>query len=299
MKVITEAVLRDELRREQPDTYYIPEGKILSPAAREYLQQRKIKISKEPAPEMTKSEPSPGHSSDPSQMQESSAAGRASGALADSPRQESSAASRMCGASLHCPEAAKKPGLRFVDEQTGAYYMEKPEHMTQLHGNTLVPKDHPRIVFRGKLDSLQSMIVLAQVQIAERGKEKLAEELEDILVMLREMMRVDALELPFQKDLIIGFTHAELRDRSHDPKKYYQLEPMLLPHYRMGLEYALLNQLRSAVRETETAAIAAFQNQRNMTRSDIVEGLNRLSSAVHVMMCRYLAGEYGSGARKR
>lgn len=281
MKVITEAVLRDELRREQPDTYYIPEGKILSPAAREYLQQRKIKISKEPAPEMTKSEPSPRHSPDPSQIL------------------ESSEASRMCGASLHCPEAAEKLSLRFVDEQTGAYYTEKPEHMTQLHGNTLVPKSHPRIVFRGKLDSLQSMIVLAQVQIAERGKEKLAEELEDILVMLREMMRVDALELPFQKDLIIGFTHAELRDRSHDPMKYYQLEPMLLPHYRMGLEYALLNQLRSAVRETETAAIAAFQNQRKMNRNDIVEGLNRLSSAVHVMMCRYLAGEYGSGARKR
>lgn len=232
MKVITEAVLRDELGRELPDTYYIPEGKILSPAAREYLQQRKIKISKDPAPEMT-------------------------------------------------------------DDNA-----EKPEHMTLLHGNILVPKDHPRIVFRGKLDSLQSLIVLAQVEIAERGKEKLAEELEDILAMLREMMRADALELPFEKDLIIGFTHTELHDRSHNPMKYYQIEPMLLPHYRMGLEYALLNQLRSSVRETEAAAVAAFRSEMKVTRRDLVEGLNRLSSAVHVMMCRYLAGEYESGMRK-
>ena len=44
MKVITEAILRLELKATEPEVYYIPEGKILSPAAREYLQQRKIKI---------------------------------------------------------------------------------------------------------------------------------------------------------------------------------------------------------------------------------------------------------------
>lgn len=47
MKVITEAILRDELRASKPETYVIPEGQILSPAAREYLQQLKIKIIKE------------------------------------------------------------------------------------------------------------------------------------------------------------------------------------------------------------------------------------------------------------
>lgn len=43
-----------ELRNTQPEVYYIPEGKILTPAAREYLQQRKIKVAAggaaEPAP---------------------------------------------------------------------------------------------------------------------------------------------------------------------------------------------------------------------------------------------------------
>lgn len=34
-----------ELRNTQPEVYYIPEGKILTPAAREYLQQRKIKVA--------------------------------------------------------------------------------------------------------------------------------------------------------------------------------------------------------------------------------------------------------------
>ena len=71
---------------------------------------------------------------------------------------------------------------KFVDYETGAFYMEKPEHMTHLVGNVLVVKDHPRILFRGKLDSLQSAVVLAQVDIHERGGRKaLLDDLGDII----------------------------------------------------------------------------------------------------------------------
>ena len=42
VKAITEDFLRVELRNTQPEVYYIPEGKILTPAARDYRQQRNI-----------------------------------------------------------------------------------------------------------------------------------------------------------------------------------------------------------------------------------------------------------------
>ena len=73
--------------------------------------------------------------------------------------------------------APEPPKPKYVDYETGAYYMEKPEHMTQLFGNVLVAKDHPRIHFRGKLDSLQALVVLDQVQIAEGGCQKLVDDL--------------------------------------------------------------------------------------------------------------------------
>ena len=44
MKVITEAIIRAELKATKPDVYYIPEGKLLSPAAREYLNQMQVDI---------------------------------------------------------------------------------------------------------------------------------------------------------------------------------------------------------------------------------------------------------------
>ena len=38
----------------------------------------------------------------------------------------------------------------------GAAFAEKPEHMTHLRGNILVPKTHPRIAFRGGIDTLEA-----------------------------------------------------------------------------------------------------------------------------------------------
>ena len=43
MKAITEEILRYELRNSEPDVYVVPAGSILTPAAKEYLQQRRIK----------------------------------------------------------------------------------------------------------------------------------------------------------------------------------------------------------------------------------------------------------------
>ncbi len=259
MKPITESALRLELRNSQPDVYYIPEGCVLTPAAREYLQQRKIKFAK---------------------AEEQRAA--------EAPRIVATDVPPM--PQIKVPENQPKP--KFVDYETGAYYMTKPEHMTHLFGNTLVPKDHPRILFRGKLDSLQALIVLDQVLIGEDGNEKLVADLDDILGILREMMRCDVLDEELINESVIGLTHAELRERSHDPLKFFNIKQMVLPDRSMGKSYALLNQLRAAIRETEVAAANAFRSGNQYTRSDIIEALNRLSSAVHIMMCMYLAGMY-------
>ncbi len=256
LKAITEDFLRLELRNAQPETYYVPEGKILTPAAREYLQQRKIKIAKGEPPEAAPAEP----------------------------------AAPAAPAPAAAPAAA--PTAKYRDHETGAFYMEKPEHMTQLFGNELVTKNHPRILFRGKLDSLQAMVVLDQALIAADGNQKLVDDLGSILDNLREMMRCDVLDETYCRQTIIGLTHQELRERSHNPQKFFGIKQMLLPDYTMGRDYALLNQLRAAIRETEVAAATAFLTGSKCTRPDIMEELNRLSSALHIMMCMYLAGMY-------
>lgn len=272
LKVITEAILRDELRAREPETYTIPAGKILSPAAREYLQQRKIKIAREPAV-MVRPAGQPG-----------AAGGTSAGSAAPSGT-AGSPGSRDAGAGGQTP--------KFIDHVTGAFYLEKPEHMTHLVGNQLVVKSHPRIVFRGKLDSLESLIVVIQSELSAKSENRrLVDDLSGILDLLRTMMRCDVLDEPLLQLDILGLTPAELRAQSHDPAQYFGVRPMVLPSYTMGRALVLINQLRSAVRETEVAAAEAFLVGSQMTRPDLILALNRLSSACHIMMCRQLAGYY-------
>ena len=274
MKVITEAILRDELRASVPETYTVPEGKILSPAAREFLQQNKVKIldgKKVSYQKEKKQEPEKEEKED---------------------KRPDVKATEVPPMPTVPAEEDKKP--KFVDYETGAFYFEKPEHMTHLYGNVLVPKDHKRIYFRGKLDSLESAFVLNQTLLLEMGEDQsLIDDLQDILESLREMMRCDVMDEPFRRDYIIGLNHKELREHSHNPMKFYHIKQMVLPDYTLGKSYALLNQLRAAVRETEVAAAAAFHVGKEYLRQDIIEELNRMSSAMHIIMCKYLAGEYG------
>ena len=271
MKQNTNAILRDELRASVPETYTVPEGKILSPAAREFLQQNKVKILDGKKVSYQKEK---------KQDKEEKEDKRPDVKATEVPPMPTVSA-----------EEDKKP--RFVDYETGAFYFEKPEHMTHLYGNVLVPKDHKRIYFRGKLDSLETIFVLNQTLLLEMGEDQtLIDDLQDILESLREMMRCDVMDEPFRRDYIIGLNHKELREHSHNPMKFYQIKQMVLPDYTLGKAYALLNQLRAAVRETEVAAASAFHVGKEYLRQDIIEELNRMSSAMHIIMCKYLAGEY-------
>lgn len=269
MRAITETLLRDELRDTEPDSYFVPKGKLLTPAAREYLQQRKIKITTE------------------------AAGGRYSRApKKDEPLIQPQAQAEVQQAPSEPVKEFARPSV-YIDYESGAFYSEKPEHMTHLFGNKLVVKDHARIRFRGKLDSLQSLVVLNQALISEcSGNSKLLNDLDDVLHVLREVMRCDVMNEPLNNETIIGFTHSQLREMSHNPMKYFSVKQMVLPKYTLGKAYALLNELRSAIREVEVSATRAYRIRNIYERLDIVEVLNRLSSALHIMMSKYLAGQY-------
>ena len=292
MRAITEDFLRYELRSSQPEVYVSPQGKILTPAAREYLQQRKIRIEKEggytythqlKAPVQKTEEPEEKEAQKQPEPKKTEPKNRPHVVATEVPQPEE----------VEIPVQITVPKPKYVDYETNAYYYEKPEHMTQLFGNKLVCKDHPRILFRGKLDALQADVVLAQAMIqAAQGSQSLIKDLADILKDLREMMKCEVLDEEMSETTVIGLTHEELRAQSHNPMKYYNIKQMVLPDYTMGTEYAWLNKLRTAIRETEVAACQAFHSGKTYIRKDIIEELNRLSSALHIMMCRHLAGWY-------
>lgn len=162
---------------------------------------------------------------------------------------------------------------------SGGYAEEKPEHMTHLNGEVLVPKTHPRIRFRGKMDTLEAELILCQlVPGSPEGA------LGEILDLSRKILRCDVLEEPLRQDTLCGLTQDEQRGRSHMPQDYYG-QPHFMPQASDGSVIAGLNRARCFAREAELAAVEAFSNRDgNLIREDIPKALNRMSSMLYLLM---------------
>ena len=174
----------------------------------------------------------------------------------------------------------------------GGYFDEKPEHMTAVRGMTLVFKDHPVIALRGKIDSLESRIIEAQLALRKGGMEKCVADLSEVLLYVRKILRAEVADEPLEPLVLLGMDDMEIRARSHKPKQYYGIGHFT-PSVDDGEAAVLLNGLRSTVREVEIAAYTAFRDETGVpTRGDIVRALNRLSSLFYVMMFRAKTGEY-------
>lgn len=162
---------------------------------------------------------------------------------------------------------------------SGGYAEEKPEHMTHLNGEVLVPKTHPRIRFRGKMDTLEAELILCQlVPGSPEGA------LGEILDLSRKILRCDVLEEPLRQDTLCGLTQDEQRGRSHMPQDYYG-QPHFMPQASDGSVIAGLNRARCFAREAELAAVEAFSDREgNLLREDIPKALNRMSSMLYLLM---------------
>ena len=157
--------------------------------------------------------------------------------------------------------------------ENGGFMEEKPEHMTHLNGDTLVPKTHPRIAFRGALDTLEAEILLWGTELLQYR-----ESLTQILTLVRQILQCEVLERPLEDKPLCGLREEEIRHRSHFPQKFYD-QPHFMPDFGDGQVVLRLNKLRTLARAAELAAQRALPH-----RQDILRALNRMSSMIYLLM---------------
>lgn len=162
---------------------------------------------------------------------------------------------------------------------TGGYIEEKPEHMTHLHSDVLVVKNHLRIRFRGAMDSLEAALLNCQ-QVTCR------EEVGQILDLARRLIRCEVMDEPVGEFTLCGLTEQEQRNRSHFPQDYYGIAHFM-PSVGDGAAVLALNTCRCAARNAELWAVDAFlDDEGSLKRMDIVRALNRMSSMLYILMIR-------------
>ena len=279
MKLISREEIIEIIGKERPEIYYIPEGRVLSPSAKDYLNEQCIRFDGANRRSFNeKNEQSNRYLHHNYTSRNGSApAGGNHGDLSYSKN-----------------DLAPSSRIRSYGFQKSCFTQKKPEEMTSVSGEKLVFKDEPVIQYRGKLDSAQAQTVFVQSVLAEKNCCKnLLDDLNDLLETMRELMRAEVLGEPVRKVDMLGLNSEEIRAQSHDPEKYFGVKKMVLPSYENGIAYSGLNLIRTTVREAEVLAVHAFKQNGSVNRKDIIETLNRLSGACHILMCRCLAGYYG------
>ena len=273
MKPLTELDLRLALKDSEAKTFSVPPGTVVTPSALEYLRARKVELVYEaarptaaPAPAMGAAKPErPAPKWDFSD-----------------PKERGNTA------------PGEKPKDLFFGPDGGTFDY-KPESLTHLKGRQLVHKDHPIIIWRGKLDTLCARIIEAQVVGHQLGNQEYVNELQDILDFTHRLLTYELRGKEVEEFNLLGLSAADLRERSHDPVKFFGHRHMMAD-YRMGPLCIALNTLRALVREVELAAAAAFKDASGgPTRDDIIRALNRLSSLFYIMMFKYLPAGFEPG----
>ena len=174
-------------------------------------------------------------------------------------------------------ESAKPAEYRLLG---GGSLTEKPEHLTHLNAQYLVPKTHPRIAFRGGMDTLEAVLLLA----ASNAEGAIQSQLQEALDYTRYLLGQEVLEQPVESRPLGGMDERALRERSHRPQDFYG-KPHFMPDVSDGKTLLLVNLARCKAREAELLAVKAFQNTDGLPqRVDLLQALNRLSSFLYLIM---------------
>jgi ethanolamine utilization protein EutL len=211
-------------------------------------------------------------------------------------------AARGGGETVAPTPAASPAGGRFQALDTGERFDAKPDHLTHLRDDvSLVPKTHPRIVARGKLDLLQSALLDAQVAADGDGARGLVGELGEILELARALLGAEVTGREAPPPVLFGMSADQLRDATHHTQELYGI-PFMYPDVRQGPVVAKLTLARAVAREAEIATLLAFPPAAGLTtaapaRADLAHALNRISSALYLLTCRYVAGLYPGSRR--
>ena len=214
---------------------------------------------------------------------------------------------------------------RFKALATGEHFAAKPDHLTHLVDDaSLVVKTHPRIVLRGKIDMLQAELLDAQAVADQEQASGLVGELGELLELARALVGAEVTGKALAPFTLFGMSPDEVRDATHHTHELYGV-PFMYPDVRQGPVIAKLNLARAVAREAELAALVAFAADRQEdhddaghpgdggaaaappdpspiaapTRPDLCLALNRISSALYLLACKYVAGRYDGTRRPR
>ena len=165
----------------------------------------------------------------------------------------------------------------------------KPSQLTQLNAEHFAPKTHPRIILRGRVDSLHALTMLIQRVAKQEGELELARDLGTVAAYCRELTSAEYNERPVAQLNLKTWDAERIHKATHDPKGILGIDHLTIDENEPELQH-WLNMARTMSREIEITAMQAFPNPHHPYGASICHAFNRLSSTYYFLQLRMKAG---------
>lgn len=251
--IVTEAALREQLRHPRHGApVHVPAGAVLSPSARDFVAQWDLELREDgPAP---------------------------AAATFDRPTWDTPSAFTFdADAAPRCTTC-------------GSEVADKPDHLTQIDACHLGPKTHPRIVLRGKLDTLQAAVLLAGRAAHDAAATATADHLDQVAAYVRELLAAEYQGRPAAPPSLAGLDDHALHAATHDPRGSLGVDH-LTPASTDPAVLLWCNWARALAREAELAALVAHPDPHDPVATALVHGCNRLSSVLYWVALAHAAAD--------
>jgi len=250
---VTESELREQVRRPvHGASVQVAPGARLSPAAADFVAQWGLVV----------------HEAPPSNGQPRSTEG-------EGLRSEWDVPSRFPVAPAEAP----------LCTACGSPVHDKTDGQTQLNATHYSAKTHPRIVLRGRIDSLHALVLMAQHQALSTGQSETATGLGTLAAYCRELISAEYNERAVADAAVGGLDLEEIHRATHDPKGVLGIDHLTIDGSASMLQQ-LLNVLRTQSREVEIIAFEAFSSPHHTYGASICHALNRFSSIAYYLQRR-------------
>lgn len=172
---------------------------------------------------------------------------------------------------------------------------QKPDHLTQLDDGHFASKTNPRVILRGRIDSLHALVMLTAAIARRFELPELAKNLDTMAAYCREIMSAEYQMRPPAPFSVMGKSQDELHEISHWPDKYLGISH-IVPGPQDHEIIHWLNVLRTQCREVEIVALQILPQldaPQQIPGGGLATALNRLSSAIYVLELYFQAGKIG------
>ena len=248
---VTESELREQVRRPTRGAVVrVSPGARLSPAAADFVADWDLTVEETPT---------------------AGQAGRSRGAGGSAPRWD-----------VPATFPVNKSGDLPLCTACGSAVEHKGDSQTQLNAVHYASKTHPRIVLRGRIDSLHALVLMTERQARDEGEAETAAALSTLAAYCRELLSAEYNERPAAEAVVDGLDLEQIHRATHDPTGVLGIDPLTIDGSASMLQQ-MLNILRTQSREVEIVALEAFPSPHHDYGASLCHALNRFSSIVYYL----------------